>query len=195
MKTGDDRMGKHSGLLTGERVYLRPLNREDAEVYYHMFFGEETRRLTGTQKHINKEQISAYIDRKAGDDSGVLLLIALKENDEVIGDIAIQDMDRGNRTANLRLAIGEERHQNRGYGREALLLMLEYGFGILNLHRIELEVYTFNSRAEHVYESVGFVREGVRRQTLFYNHEYHDVVMMSMLEQEYRERYVQQRSK
>ncbi|MDF9847429.1 MULTISPECIES: GNAT family protein [unclassified Paenibacillus] len=188
-------MGKHSGLLTGERVYLRPLNREDAEVYYHMFFGEETRRLTGTQKHINKEQISAYIDRKAGDDSGVLLLIALKENDEVIGDIAIQDMDRGNRTANLRLAIGEERHQNRGYGREALLLMLEYGFGILNLHRIELEVYTFNSRAEHVYESVGFVREGVRRQTLFYNHEYHDVVMMSMLEHEYRERYVQQRSK
>ncbi len=188
-------MGKHSGLLTGERVYLRPLNGEDAEVYYHMFFGEETRRLTGTQKHINKEQISDYIGRKAGDDSGVLLLIALKENDEVIGDIAIQDMDRGNRTANLRLAIGEERHQNRGYGREALLLMLEYGFGILNLHRIELEVYTFNSRAEHVYESVGFVREGVRRQTLFYNHEYHDVVMMSMLEQEYRERYVQQRSK
>lgn len=195
METGDDIMGKQSGLLTGERVYLRPLNGEDAEVYYHMFFGEETRRLTGTQKHINKEQISAYIGRKAGDDSGVLLLIALKENDEVIGDIAIQDMDRGNRTANLRLAIGEERHQNRGYGREALLLMLEYGFGILNLHRIELEVYTFNSRAEHVYESVGFVREGVRRQTLFYNHKYHDVVMMSMLEQEYRERYVQQRSK
>lgn len=155
------------GTINGERVYLRPLNGEDAGLYYNMFFGAETRRLTGTQRHINKEQIAAYIERKAGDDSGVLLLIALKENDEVIGDIAIQDMDRGNRTANLRLAIGEEQHLNRGYGREALLLMLDYGFGILNLHRIELEVYTFNSRAEHVYESVGFVREGVRRQTLF----------------------------
>jgi RimJ/RimL family protein N-acetyltransferase len=183
-------MGRHSGLLTGERVYLRPLNGEDAELYYHMFFGEETRRLTGTQRHITKEQISAYIDRKAGDDSAVLLLISLKENDEVIGDIAIQDMDRGNRTSHLRLAIGEERHQNQGFGREALLLMLEYGFGILNLHRIELEVYSFNSRAAHLYESAGFVREGVRRQTLFYNHEYHDVVMLGMLESEYRERYL-----
>ncbi|MNC27998.1 Spermidine N(1)-acetyltransferase [compost metagenome] len=183
-------MSKHSGLLMGDKVYLRPLNGEDAGLYYHMFYDAEVRRLTGTQRHINKEQISAYIDRKAGDDSAVLLLIALKETDEVIGDIAIQDMDRGNRTANLRRAIGEERHQNQGYGREALVLILDYGFGILNLHRIELEVYTFNSRAAHVYESVGFVREGVRRQTLFYNHEYHDVVMMSMLENEYRERYL-----
>lgn len=183
-------MNKHSGLLTGDKVYLRTLNGEDAGLYYHMFYGAEVRRLTGTQRHINKEQMAAYIERKAEDDSAVLLLIALKENDEVIGDIAIQDMDRGNRTANLRIAIGDERHQNKGYGREALVLMLDYGFGILNLHRIELEVYTFNSRAAHVYESVGFVREGVRRQTLFYNHEYHDVVMMSMLENEYRERYL-----
>ncbi|MNI77853.1 Spermidine N(1)-acetyltransferase [compost metagenome] len=120
----------------------------------------------------------------------MLLLIALKDNDEVIGDTAIQDMDRGNRTANLRIAIGDPEHQGKGYGREALLLMLDYGFGILNLHRIELEVYTYNKRAAHVYESVGFVREGVRRQTLYYNHEYHDVIVMSMLENEYRERYL-----
>ena len=77
-------MNKHSGLLAGERVYLRPLNGEDAELYYHMFYGAETRRLTGTQKHITKEEIVRYIDRKAGDDSTVLLLIALQENDEVI---------------------------------------------------------------------------------------------------------------
>ncbi|WNS41953.1 GNAT family protein [Paenibacillus sp. MMS20-IR301] len=183
-------MTKHSALLTGAQVYLRPLNGEDAGLYYHMFYGTEVRRLTGTKKHITKEQIAGYIERKAGDDSTVLLLIALKENDEVIGDIAIQDIDPDNRSANLRIAIGEERYQGQGYGREALLLMLDYGFGILNLHRIELEVYSYNARAAHVYESVGFVREGVRRDTLFYNHEYHDVIMMGMLESEYRARYV-----
>ncbi|KHL94845.1 acetyltransferase [Paenibacillus sp. IHB B 3415] len=183
-------MTRHSGLLTGEKVYLRPLNGEDAEMYYHMFYGTEVRRLTGTKKHITKEQIENYIARKSGDDSTVLLLIALRENDEVIGDIVIQDMDSDNRSANLRIAIGDERHQGQGYGREALLLMLDYGFGILNLHRIELEVYSYNARAAHVYESIGFVREGVRRQTLYYNHEYHDVIMMGMLDSEYRERYV-----
>ncbi|KWX78509.1 GNAT family N-acetyltransferase [Paenibacillus jilunlii] len=188
-------MSRNSGMLWGEKVYLRPLNGEDAELYYHMFYDAEARRLTGTQKHITKEQIAAYIERKAEDDSGVLLLIALKDTDETIGDIAIQDMDRNNRTANLRIAIGDEAHQGKGYGREALLLMLDYGFGILNLHRIELEVYAYNKRAAHVYESIGFVREGVRRQTLFYNHQYHDVVMMSMLENEYRERYISMKVK
>ncbi|MEK5024771.1 GNAT family N-acetyltransferase [Paenibacillus sp. FSL M7-1046] len=183
-------MNKQSGLLNGDKVYLRPLNGEDAELYYHMFYDKETRYLTGTQKHINKEQITGYIERKAGDDSAVLLLIALQENDEVIGDIAIQDIDRNNRNANLRIAIGEGKHQGQGYGRESLLLMLDYGFGILNLHRIELEVFSYNSRAIHVYESIGFVREGVQREALFYNHEYHDVIKMGMLEQEHRERYL-----
>lgn len=182
-------MGKQPGMLWGEKVYLRPLNGDDAELYYEMFYGTEVRRLTGTQKHITKGQITAYIERKAGDDSGVLLLIARVDTDEVIGDIAIQDIDRNNRTANMRIAIGDQAHQGQGYGREALLLMLDYGFGILNLHRMELEVFTYNKRAEHVYESIGFVREGVRRQVLFYNHEYHDAILMSMLESEYRERY------
>ncbi|ULO07348.1 GNAT family N-acetyltransferase [Paenibacillus sp. 19GGS1-52] len=181
---------KQARLLTGERVYLRPLNGEDSELYYQMFYDEETRWLTGTQKHNTKEQIARYIERKTGDDSSVLLLIALEENDTVIGDIAIQDMDRNNRTANLRIAIDKVEHQSKGYGQEALLLLLNYGFGILNLHRIELEVYAYNNRAVHVYEKVGFVREGVRRQTLYYNHEYHDVIMMSMLENEYRARYL-----
>lgn len=182
-------MDKHSGLLPGDKVYLRPLNGEDAELYYHMFYDAQTRRLTGTQKHITKEGIIRYIDRKSGDDSTVLLLIALRENHEVIGDIAIQDIDRNNRTANIRIAIGDNKHQGKGYGSEALRLMLDYGFGIVNLHRIELEVFSYNKRALHVYERIGFTREGVRRQALYYNHEYHDVILMSMLEKEYRERY------
>ncbi|ASA25228.1 GNAT family N-acetyltransferase [Paenibacillus donghaensis] len=183
-------MSRQAALLTGDRVILRPVNADDAEWMYESFYSEETRRLTGTQKHYTKEQIARYIEAKAGDDTSVLLLIALRANGEVIGDIAIQDMDRNNRTANLRIAINEPEHQGKGYGQEALLLMLDYGFGILNLHRVELEVFAYNPRAAHVYEKVGFVREGVRRQALYYNHEYHDVILMSMLAEEYRLRYL-----
>ncbi|BCG56836.1 aminoglycoside N(6')-acetyltransferase [Paenibacillus sp. URB8-2] len=175
--------------LTGERVYLRPINAEDAEWYYHQLDGSETRRLTGTQKIYTKEQIERYVLEKANDASAVLLLIALNENDEMIGDIAIQDIDRMNRNANIRIDVSEERHQGNGYGREALLLMLEYGFGILNLHRIELEVYSYNKRALHVYEGLGFTKEGVRREALYYDHEYHDIITMSLLEEEYRNKF------
>lgn len=176
-------------VLQGKKVYLKPLNASDAKAYYKQLFNVETRRLTGTKAIFNYEQIVEYIDRKRGDDSSVILLIALQETDELIGDIVLQDLDYTNRSANLRVAIDQSEHQGQGYGTEALRLMLDYGFGILQLHRIELNVYDFNERAAHVYEKVGFKVEGRQRDALFYNHEYHDAILMSMLEGEYREKY------
>ncbi|NDI35316.1 GNAT family N-acetyltransferase [Chengkuizengella sediminis] len=172
--------------LEGNKVYLRPLDIEDAEIYFQMLYNSETRRLTGTQKSYTREQISSYIEGKAEDSSSVLLLIVLKETDEVIGDIALQDIDTINRSSNIRIAIDVEQNQGKGYGSEAISLMLEYGFGILNLHRIELEVFSFNKRAAHVYEKLGFKREGIQRDRLYYNHLYHDAILMSILEEEYR---------
>jgi RimJ/RimL family protein N-acetyltransferase len=65
--------------------------------------------------------------------------------------------------------------------------MLDYGFGIANLHRIELDVFAFNERAIRTYEKLGFQREGVKRDMLYYNHQYHDAILMSILEHEFRE--------
>jgi RimJ/RimL family protein N-acetyltransferase len=176
--------------LEGERVYLRPIGQDDTELYFQMLFHKEVRRLTGTQKSFTREQISRYIEGKSHDSTSLLLLIALKDTDEVIGDIALQSIDGMNRNANVRIAITEEKHQGKGYGSEALLLMLDYGFGIVNLHRIELNVFSYNERAIRTYEKLGFQREGVQREALYYNHQYHDSILMSMLEDEYRARYV-----
>ena len=176
--------------LEGSRVYLRSLNGEDLELYYQLLGNPETKRLTGTQPFFTKEQIARYIGDKWQDSSGVLLLIALQDSDKVIGEVAFTDINRMNRNANIRISIDQAEHQGKGYGQEAMLLMLDYGFGVQNLHRIDLEVFTYNPRAIHVYEKLGFVREGVRRHTLFYNHQYHDTMLMSMLEHEYREKHV-----
>lgn len=104
----------------------------------------------------------------------------------MIGDIALQDIDSTNRNANIRVNISEEENQGRGYGSEAMELMLGYAFGVLNLHRIELNVFNYNDRALHVYEKLGFMQEGVQREALFYDHQYHDSIMMSILEDDYR---------
>ncbi|KAF6657044.1 GNAT family N-acetyltransferase [Paenibacillus polymyxa] len=178
-------------LLEGSRVYLRPINVEDTELYYNTLFHQEVRRLTGTQRSFTKEQIARYIEAKGQDSSSLLLLIALQEDDRVIGDIALQDMDSLNRSANIRIAINEQGNQGKGYGTEALVLMLGYGFGICNLHRIELNVFDFNEQAIRCYEKVGFQREGVQRDALYYNHQYHDSILMSMLQHEYCARYVE----
>jgi RimJ/RimL family protein N-acetyltransferase len=172
--------------LEGKQVYLRPIELADTDWYFASLYDAETRKLTGTQKHYSREQIARYIEGKSQDSSSVLLLIALRDDDTLIGDIAIQNIDPINRNANIRIAINNSDHQGKGYGTEALQLMLDYGFGILNLHRIELNVFSYNERAIRVYEKVGFKREGVQREALFYDHKYYDSIIMSILEDEYR---------
>ncbi|EAA9756084.1 N-acetyltransferase, partial [Salmonella enterica] len=177
-------------LMETKRIYLRPFESTDVDGYFPGLFDAEMRRLTGTQNSFTRSQVERYIENAAQDDSRLMLLIALQENDQVIGDIALMDMHTKNRSAHIRIAIDNTEHQGKGYGSEALLLMLDYGFGICNLHRIELEVYAFNPRAIRTYEKLGFQREGVRRDALFYNHLYHDAIQMSILEEEFRERHV-----
>ncbi len=180
-------MKKPVRFLEGASVYLRPFEAEDLDWYFDSLQDPETRRLTGTQKHFTKEQIASYMEGKREDSSSVLLLIARSEDDALVGDIALQDIDPLNRNANIRIALFNSTNQGKGYGTEALELLLDYGFGILNLHRIELNVYDFNKRAAHVYAKLGFKEEGIQREALYYNHAYHDSILMSILEEEYRE--------
>ncbi|MBO9597782.1 MAG: GNAT family N-acetyltransferase [Cohnella sp.] len=172
--------------LEGTKVYLRPIELADTDWYFASLYDKNTRKFTGTQKHYSREQIARYIEGKSQDSSSVLLLIATCKDDRLVGDIAIQNIDTMNRNANIRIAINNDAYQGKGYGTEALRLMLDYGFGILNLHRIELNVFSYNERAMHVYEKLGFKREGVQREALFYDHQYYDSILMSILEDEYR---------
>lgn len=176
-------------LLETERIYLRPFETTDVDDYFPGLFDPEMRKLTGTQNSFTRTQVERFIENAGQDDSRLMLLIALQENDQLIGEVVLMDMHAKNRSAHLRIGIDRAEHQGKGYGSEALLLMLDYGFGICNLHRIELEVYAFNERAVCTYERLGFQREGIRRDALYYNHQYHDAILMSMLEHEFRERH------
>lgn len=171
--------------LQGERVYLRPIEKEDAENCYKSLFNTEVRRLTGTQKSYSRTNIDLFIDKISQDDSRVDLIIAMQENDQTIGDIALMDIDLQNRSGAIRIAINSEQDFGKGYGTEAMRLVLDYGFGILNLHRIELDVYSFNERAIHTYEKLGFKREGTKRDALYYDYQYHDSIIMSILQDEF----------
>jgi RimJ/RimL family protein N-acetyltransferase len=189
LKLEDTVMG-NIRFLEGEKVYLRPISVEDTDLYFSMLFHPEVRMLTGTQAAFTKEQIQNYLEGKTKDTtSSILLLIALKENEVVIGDIALQSIDHLNRNANIRIMINPENARGKGYGTEAIQLLLEHAFGVLNLHRIELNVFSYNEKAYKVYERIGFKKEGVQRDALYYNHKYHDSILMAILEDEYREKY------
>ena len=176
--------------LEGTKVYLRPYHDDEAALVYRSTFEPESRRLTGTQRVFTLEQVAQFIQRSRDDSSRVDMVIVTQATDEAVGEVVLNDIDSINRSANIRIGLFAPQHFGKGYGSEAMLLMLHYGFGRLNLHRISLGVYDFNPRAQHIYEKIGFVREGVARDALFYDHHYVDEITMSMLEGEFRARYV-----
>lgn len=173
-------------LLEGERVYLRPPEKGDVGNLYRSFYDPVVRRFTGTYRVIPKDAFGSWLENVTKDESRLLLLIVTQEDDRVVGDVELQEIHPVNRSAWIRIALHDEQEFGKGYGTEAMGLMLDYGFGCLNLHRIELEVYDYNHRAIRIYEKLGFRREGVKRDALFYENAYHNVIQMGLLATEYR---------
>ncbi|HEU5140065.1 MAG TPA: GNAT family protein [Bacillales bacterium] len=174
--------------LEGDHVFLRPMEVEDLEVSYSSLWNTEGRRLTGTQETFTKAGIQKWFERISLDSGRIDLVIGMQEDDQLIGDIGMLEIDYRNRSAVVRIALWENENFGRGLGTEAMYLLLEHGFEVLNLHRIGLDVFAYNQRAIRSYEKIGFQQEGIIRDALFYDGEYHDSILMGMMEDEFRSR-------
>lgn len=175
-------------ILIGSRVRLRPITAADAADMFAALSDEESMRLTGTQDTFTLEQVEAFCKRVEQADDRVDYAITRIDDptQRYVGEVVLNSIDFENRVASFRIALNSSANFGKGYGTEATRLILQHGFERLNLHRIELEVYEFNPRAQHVYEKVGFVREGMRRKTLLWDGEYQGAIIMGILEDEWR---------
>ena len=176
-------------MIYGERVRLRAIEREDIDRFVRWFNDPEVRRyllMYEPMSHAKEERwFESYLSRK--DD--IILAIEVREGDcwVHIGNVGLHRIDWKNRVATLGIVIGEKEYWGKGYGTEAVRTMLRYAFHELGLNRVELETYSFNPRAQRCYERAGFRREGVRRQALYRDGEFHDVITMGILRSEFEE--------
>lgn len=105
---------------------------------------------------------------------------------EYIGGCGLNNVDWKNRVGTVGIFIGEKKYWGKGYGTDAMKVLIGFIFDEMNLNRIVLNVYSFNERAIKSYEKCGFVKEGVLREALFKSGKYHDEVVMGLLANEYR---------
>lgn len=179
-------MPPHNAFLIGPRIYLRPVEREDLPFIRSFSNNPEVRRLTGEVTPMTPAGAEAFFEKVSQDESRVWFVIVLKDGDRVIGETGLLRMFPAWRTTDLSIILGDPAEWGKGYGREAMQLMLDYAFGYLNFHRVAIGVVGFNENALRFYEKIGFKREGIQRDGYYYNHEYSDFVMMSILEDEWR---------
>ncbi|GAP22392.1 GNAT family N-acetyltransferase [Leptolinea tardivitalis] len=103
------------------------------------------------------------------------------------GSTGLIRLDWKNRSTEIGISIGEKKYWNRGFGREAMQLMLRHAFNDLNLNRVSLTVFSTNERAIKAYHAVGFVEEGRLREDIFKNGRYIDTIIMSVLRSEWQD--------
>jgi RimJ/RimL family protein N-acetyltransferase len=106
---------------------------------------------------------------------------------EYLGGISLTTIDSINRSAQVGIVIGSKPNWGKGFGTDAMRVVLAFAFEKMNLHRVWLNVYDFNVRGIKSYEKCGFRREGVQREYRFLDGRYHDSLLMGILEHEYRE--------
>ncbi len=174
-------------MIHGKKITLRPFRLEDADPLWDSLESDLTNKLTGTHATFTRDMIDNYITKqvKADDDDRASFIIAVGNDLRAVGEVVINDIDHDNHSANIRISLFYEQDFNKGYGTEAMRLMVDYGFKTLNLHRIELGVYAFNPRAIRVYEKIGFKQEGILRDALYWDGEYVDEITMSILAHEW----------
>ena len=167
--------------MKGNSIYLAPLEVSCIENYMKWFNDTEVTRYLAMYYPVNSFCERKYIENSSRASDQVAFDLFLNESDRHIGNCALTQIDWVNRRCVFGSAIGEKDCWGKGYGTEATILCVEYAFNRLNLHRVGLEVYTYNDRAAKVYKKAGFTEEGRLRDSKFMDGRYHDTILMSKL--------------
>ena len=169
--------------LTGERVLLRPMTADDAQYMWADIDDAETTRLTGSHGTFTRDQIERWCATRGEQDDRLDLAVIDRSTGAWAGEVVINEWDEDNRACSFRIALGPG-GRDRGLGTEATRLIVDYVFDVIDeppVHRLALAVHDFNPRAQAVYEKVGFRREGVLRDALLWDGDFHDSILMSIV--------------
>jgi len=169
--------------LVGKKVYLSPMDINDAEKYAEWLNDLEVIANLSIYGSIINTDIEKTMLEKLSKEHNYSIIN--KSTDELIGSCGFIELDHLNQTGEAGIFIGNKNYWNKGYGTEAFQLLLDYGFKALNLHNIMLRVYSFNERAIESYEKIGFRIIGKRRESLKRGDKTFDIIYMDILYSEF----------
>ncbi len=171
----------------GEKVELGPVQREYLPKYVEWLNDWEVSRFLapGIPLPLNLEEETEWFERRRQDKDDLVFAIRAQPENQLIGNCGLHRLDWKNRIAVFGIFIGDKNYWSKGYGTDATRTLLRFAFEQMGLNRVELEVYDFNTRAQRAYEKAGFRRDGVRRQALYRDGQYHDVYLMGVLREDW----------
>lgn len=167
------------------QIYLRAFEPEDYKVIVSWRNDREiAQKLGGSISYFSAEREKKWVLDTIYGHGDVKLAICLREDNSHIGNVYLTGINYINRTAESHIMIGDKSCWGKGYGGEALMEILTYGFNELGLNRIEARINADNTASLRLFQKIGYRREGVLREAIYKNGRYKDVIVMSILKEE-----------
>lgn len=177
-------------LLTGELVRLAAADPEQlTELYSRWSRDSEFWRYLDANavRPYSTQELKKWFEKETNPErfTDIYLVIRSKADDRLIGDIGLDGIQWNQGASFVGIGIGEREFWGKGYGSDAMRVLLRYAFTELNLRRISLGVFEYNQRAVRSYEKVGFVHEGRERQFLNRDGRRWDLIFMGITREEW----------
>lgn len=187
---GNESQKKYIKKITGDNVYLSPISLDDAEQYTHMINDLKVSVGIGHPAYINIMDYEREREFLNSIKDGKIFAVRLIENDELLGNIELFNVNILQKNAYLGIMLGNPEYQRKGYGKEAINLILDYGFSFLNLYSISLTVFEYNEVAYNLYKKIGFKEVGRLRKRMEIMGKRYDEIIMDILKEEFESVYI-----
>jgi len=168
--------------LKNEHIFLRALEPEDLDFLFNIENDESNWELSNTQTPYSKYTLKQYIENAHQDIYEIKqfrFVICTKENIK-IGIIDLFEFDPKNRRVGVGLLLLEE-YQNKGFGSQALKLVIDYAFLSLNMHQIFANISKNNKKSISLFKKFNFVKVGVKKDWNFNNSKYQDEILFQLI--------------
>jgi len=179
----------HNPFLAGKTIYLRVIEESDLNSNYREWFNdEEVCRYNSHHRFPNYDSnMQEYYQQVIKSRTNLILAICDKANHKHIGNIALENIDPLNQSAEFAIVIGDKSYWGKGAGKEAMKLLVKHGFNDLNLHRIYCGTTAMNLPMQKLAAAIGFSEEGRARDALFKGGQFRDVIQYGLLRHEFKE--------
>ena len=180
-------------MILGEQIRFRAIEEADLSNFVRWLNDPEIRQGLSMRYPLSlaeeQEWFAAMLKRPQAEHPMAIEIQPDPKKDSwvFVGNCGFINTNWENRSAEIGIHIGEKKYWNQGFGTKAMRLLLKHGFDNLNLHRIFLQVFASNLGAIRSYEKAGFILEGKMREAQYLNGRYVDILLMSVLRNEWQQ--------